>query len=121
MTTVRGARGALGRFGEDQAVRHLEEVGLGVLDRNWRCRWGEIDVVARDGGTLVFAEVKIRSGAGFGSAAESVTAAKVRRLRRLAACWLAAHPGEHGTVRFDVVAITRSRAGLAVDHLVAAF
>ena len=83
-------KGAVGRFGEQLAVRHLEAAGLRILDRNWRCAEGEIDIVAADGDTLVVCEVKTRSGTGFGDPAEAVVGAKAARLRRLALRWLAA-------------------------------
>jgi len=83
------AKDALGRYGEDVAVRHLLDAGWQVLERNWRCRVGEIDIVARDGGVLVFCEVKTRSSALFGVPAEAVRPAKVRRIRALACHWLA--------------------------------
>ena len=67
------AKDALGRYGEDVAARHLLSEGFVVLDRNWRCDVGEIDIVARDGDTLVVCEVKTRSGTGFGSPLEAVT------------------------------------------------
>jgi len=112
------AKDAVGAYGERVAVRHLEAGGMVVLDRNWRCRDGEIDIIARDGDALVFCEVKTRSGSGFGSPAEAVVPAKARRLRKLALLWLAdsgVHPPE---LRFDVVAVSRSRRGAAsVEHL----
>lgn len=119
---------AVGRFGEQRATEHLLALGCEVLDRNWRAgrgsgqRAGELDLVVRDGRTVVFVEVKTRSGRGFGTPAESVTGEKVRRLRRLAVRWLEAHP-EHGPapVRFDVVSVLRGRDGVEVSHLRAAF
>src|SRR3954463_14175263 len=99
---------ALGRFGEDVAARHLERAGLVLVERNWRCREGEIDIVAVDGHVLVFCEVKTRSTAAFGSPAEAVSPAKLQRLRRLAALWLADHPGGWADLRFDVVAVLRT-------------
>lgn len=76
-----------------------------MVDRNWRCRLGEIDLVARRGRTLVFCEVKTRSSAAYGSPAAAVTPAKQRRIRQLAMQWLSDHPGSHGDIRFDVVAV----------------
>ena len=111
---------ALGRFGEQVAAQHLEAAGLKVLARNWRCREGELDIVAWDPGErcLVFCEVKTRSGTGFGSPAEAVTVAKARRLRRLAAVWLAQGQGPRGDVRFDIVEVVRDRRlPLHVQHL----
>lgn len=100
---------ALGRWGEDLAARHLTDAGMQVLDRNWRCSQGELDLVARDrDGTVVFVEVKTRSGIGFGVPAEAVGRAKARRLRRLACCWLLEHRQPGGVeLRFDVVGIVK--------------
>lgn len=112
---------AVGRFGEDVAAGFLERAGFVVLARNWRCREGELDIVARDGDTLVFCEVKARSGTGFGTPAEAVTPVKARRLRVLAARWLAERRAEAPlrceAIRFDVVAVLRGRDGVSVEHL----
>ena len=116
-------RQELGRYGEDVAVAHLQAAGLEVLDRNWRCREGEIDVVARAGDVVVFVEVKTRSGTGFGEPAEAVTATKTRRLRVLACRWLAERrPPGALELRFDVVSVLRRRGNAPqVVHLQAAF
>jgi putative endonuclease len=115
-------RVALGSYGERVAVRALTDAGLLVLDRNWRCREGELDVVARDGDVLVFCEVKTRTGTGFGHPAEAVTAVKRRRLRQLACAWLAAHDQHAPDLRFDVVAVQVPPSGPAgVVHLRNAF
>ncbi|MDG6104464.1 YraN family protein [Dactylosporangium aurantiacum] len=112
----------VGRFGERLAVRHLIARGLVVLDRNWRCPSGELDVVARDGPLLVFVEVKTRRGGRFGAPAEAVDARKAVRLRRLAARWLAEHAGgRHPQVRFDVVSILLGGGTVGVEHLRGAF
>ncbi|GGL90451.1 YraN family protein [Nakamurella endophytica] len=113
----------LGRRGEDLAVGFLERQGLVVISRNWRCREGEIDVVATDGiDQVVFCEVKTRSGTGFGTPAESVTPDKRRRLRRLAQLYLSQHVDRWVRVRFDVVAVL-CRPGVppTVEHVRAAF
>lgn len=117
------AKDALGRRGEDIAARFLEQQrGLVLLSRNWRCRDGELDIVATDGTRLVVAEVKTRSGTGFGAPAESVTEAKAARIRRLAAAWLAAHRVGWCEVRFDVVAVLSPPVGeVRVEHLEGAF
>jgi putative endonuclease len=119
MTRVRQAVGA---YGERLAERHLTEQGLVVLARNWRCADGEVDLILRDGDDVVFCEVKTRRSARFGTPAEAIGFAKVARLRRLAARWLAesaAHPRE---VRFDVVAVLPQASGAAqVEHVRAAF
>jgi len=115
-------KGAIGRFGEELAAGWLQDAGLRILDRNWRCAEGEIDIVAADGDTLVFCEVKTRSGTGFGDPAEAVTAAKSARLRRLALRWLAAHGLGWRELRFDVVTVVRRRdADPVVRHLKDAF
>src|SRR6185369_13795840 len=111
----------LGRFGEELAVRHLIAGGAEILDRNWRCGDGELDIVALDGGTLVFCEVKTRTGARHGTPAEAVDARKVARIRRLAVRWLAEHPPRSGPVRFDLVAVSRDvtpgqPGSVHVDH-----
>lgn len=109
---------AIGRYGEDVAVRYLTDAGMRVLDRNWRCDIGEIDIVARDGDTLVVCEVKTRSTLAYGSPLEGVTRAKADRQRRLARRWLAAAGLRVPTVRVDVVAVLRGSRGAAmVDHL----
>jgi putative endonuclease len=112
----------LGSHGERIAVAYLTDVGLRVLDRNWRCREGELDVVAREGDALVFCEVKTRRGVGYGHPVEAVTPAKQRRLRRLAQRWLAAHDEHAPDLRFDVVGVLVRASGPAlVTHLRAAF
>ena len=107
----------LGRFGEDTAAAHLERAGLVLLERNWRCSEGEIDIIAVEGQVLVFCEVKTRSTAAFGSPAEAVTPVKLQRLGRLGARWLREHPGSWDGLRIDVVSVLRTPGGLVVDHL----
>lgn len=107
---------AVGRYGEQLAADHLAAAGLVVLDRNWRCRDGELDIVARDGDDLVFVEVKTRSSLSFGTPAEAVDRVKAARIRQLALRWLAAarerEPGlAWSSVRFDVVSVLRVRSG----------
>jgi len=119
MTTQRRAVGA---YGERMAERHLREQGLVVLARNWRCADGEIDLILRDGEDLVFCEVKTRRGDRFGTPAEAIGADKIRRLRRLAARWLAQTQVRPREIRFDVVAVLPQRRGATVvEHVRAAF
>jgi putative endonuclease len=117
------ASNAVGAYGERRAVAYLvHEAGMQVLDRNWRCADGEVDIVARDADAVVFIEVKTRRDREFGPPAEAVVAAKRLRLRRLAAQWLAEHPVHLEEIRFDVVSVLRPRRGPAlVEHLRAAF
>ncbi|OIV36735.1 YraN family protein [Mangrovactinospora gilvigrisea] len=115
----------MGRYGEDVAVRCLEAAGMRVLERNWRCRHGEIDIVAQDGDVLVVCEVKTRSGTGYQHPLAGVGERKAERLRLLAEVWLARRwprfdrrAGPPGGVRFDVVAVVRGRRGAAhVEHV----
>lgn len=114
-----GAKDALGRYGEDAAVRHAVTLGWTVLDRNWRCAAGELDLVALDGTELVVVEVKTRRSEQFGPPALAVTPVKLARLRRLTAQWLAAHDVRPGSVRVDVVAVLVPRRGAPqLEHLV---
>lgn len=110
------AKDGLGRYGEEVAARHLVDAGLAILERNWRCDLGEIDIVARDGDVLVVCEVKTRSGVGFGLPVEAVTRAKSLRLRRLAVRWLTEHDVHAPEVRFDVVGVLRPARGAASVH-----
>ena len=99
------ARLTLGKIGEDLACRELERRGYAVVERRHRQRGGEIDIIARDGKTLVFVEVKTRGGRAFGGAAEGVTWQKRRRLVRLAAEYVVQRRYDDCPCRFDVVAI----------------
>jgi putative endonuclease len=128
--TAAEGRGRLGRLGEEAAARWYSGAGYAVVDRNWRCPAGEIDLVAIEpgGAVVVICEVKTRSSTAFGSPEEAVTVAKQRRLRRLAALWLAGQRESRaarppvGAVRFDVAAVMVDRAGdLVVDVVVDAF
>lgn len=113
----------LGRDGEELAAGYLTAAGLQVLDRNWRCSVGELDIVARDGDVVVFVEVKARGGRSFGEPAEAVGPRKARRIRELACRWLAENrPPGRPELRFDVVSVVRPRGAAAeIEHLRAAF
>ena len=103
------AKDRLGRDGEDLAVRHLAAAGLDVLERNWRCREGEIDVVAREGDVLVVVEVKTRTSNRYGTPLESVTPRKLARLRRLAVQWMYDHGCAWARlIRVDVIGIVHA-------------
>lgn len=111
------AKQDLGRHGEQLAVTYLQTEGMEILERNWRCRHGEIDIIARDGAALVVVEVKTRSTRSHGTALESVRPAKLRRLRMLAARWLAAQPASFDTVRVDVVALESFAGDYSLRHV----
>lgn len=99
------ARVSLGELGETLACEELERRGYAILARRYRRRSGEIDIVALDGETLVFVEVKTRAGSTFGSGAEAVNGLKQRRMTRLACDFIARHGFADRSCRFDVVAI----------------
>jgi putative endonuclease len=118
VTTSAAPRLALGAYGERLAARHLTESGMVVLDRNWRCDAGEIDLVLRDGAVLVVCEVKTRTSHACGSPHEAVTPVKVARLRRLAARWVTEHDLHPADLRIDLVAVTMQRRGRPlVEHV----
>ncbi|GAA2013289.1 YraN family protein [Microbacterium ulmi] len=110
----------LGRAGEDRAVRYLESLGYEILDRNWRARDGELDVVAASHGELVVVEVKTRRTDGFGHPFEAIDSRKLRRLWRLAIAWIAAHPQQvqGRRLRIDAIGlIGADPASAPIEHL----
>ena len=110
-------RVALGAYGETLAARFLVDLGLVVLDRNWRCDLGEIDLVLRDGAVLVVCEVKTRSSTAFGAPLEGVDDRKAARLRRLAARWVAEHGIRPAEIRIDLVGVLVERGVVTdIDH-----
>lgn len=119
MTTTAASRRALGAYGEGLAARLLTaELGMVLLDRNWRCPEGELDLVLRDGDVLVACEVKTRRGDACGSPHEAVDDAKLERLHRLVWRWAEEHGVRPAGARVDLVAVQRPRRGPALlDHV----
>jgi putative endonuclease len=115
------ARQQLGILGETTACAELRRRGYAVLERRYRTRYGEIDIVARDGEVTVFVEVKTRVGRDFGGGAEAVTAAKQRRLSRMAIDFLARRRWHDRPCRFDVVAVDVSNGEPRVEVYTNAF
>ncbi|GAA4058466.1 YraN family protein [Nonomuraea soli] len=111
------AKDDLGRHGEQLAADYLTAAGMRILERNWRSRRGEIDILARDGVDLVVVEVKTRSSRSHGTALESVRPAKLARLRTLAAQWLSAQPSTFRAVRIDVIALERFAGDYSIRHI----
>jgi len=123
MTTTRAAAPrSTGAHYEALARSHLERAGLALVEANFTCRHGELDLVMRDRDVLVFVEVRYRRRSGFGDGADSVGRAKRQRLVRAASAWLAAHPQQaHATCRFDVVSIGGDADRPALEWLRNAF
>ncbi len=120
------AKDAVGAYGERVAVDYLVARGMEVVDRNWRCAAGEIDIVLRDGDAIVFAEVKTRRSDTFGTPAEAIAYRKRERMRRLALAWLGQperrSEQHYAEIRFDVISVSPQRAGAArVEYIRAAF
>jgi putative endonuclease len=112
------AKDVLGRSGEQAAADYLEAEGFRILERNWRCADGEIDIVAVDRHTFVVCEVKTRSGTCYGTPLESVSRLKRNRLRRLAVRWLTAHGVHFDQVRIDMVGVMRDASGgFIIEHV----
>lgn len=105
-----------GAAGEDLACRHLQAQGFAILARNYRCRSGEVDIVARDGEVTVFVEVKERSGRSHGEGYESVTLGKRQRIVRAARLFAAAHGLSERPLRFDVVSIDTGGPAVRLRH-----
>ncbi|MFC6237856.1 YraN family protein [Longivirga aurantiaca] len=117
-TGVVRAKDALGRFGEDVAARHLEAEGFVVLERNWRCADGELDILARDGDTLVVCEVKTRSSLRYGSPFEAITERKLHRLERLGMRWMRERGVRPQRMRVDIVSVLAPPGGRRViEHV----
>ena len=112
----------MGRNGEDAAAAWYTAAGYEILDRNWRVREGEIDLVVHGAGVIAFCEVKTRRGDAFGLPAEAVTVRKQQRLRLLAGRWLGAHASSASGLRFDVASVgPNGRGGWDVDVITNAF
>lgn len=114
-------RQSLGRRGEDLACEELTRLGYAIVDRRFRTRCGELDIVARDGGVLVFVEVKARSGSSFGSPFEAVTWQKRQRLSAMAESYLFLKRLSGVACRFDVVSVLEHRSGHTVELVRGAF
>lgn len=115
------AKDELGRAGEERAARYLKTIGYKILDRNWRCAQGEIDIVAAIGGNLAVVEVKTRRSAAFGHPFEAIDARKLRRLWQIAFAWVSEHPDDSRgrRLRLEAIGIMGADPSSAeVEHLV---
>jgi putative endonuclease len=112
------AKDVLGKDGEQAAADYLTGCGFRILDRNWRCASGELDIVAVERHVFVVCEVKTRSGTGYGTPLEAVRKQMQRRLRGLAVAWLTAHGIRFEQIRVDVVGLVREPAGsFTIEHV----
>ena len=118
--TARTPAQARGRWAEDRALDYLQQRGLRLLERNYRCRYGEIDLVMEEGSVLVFVEVRYRASQRFGGALESVDRRKQSKLLVTAKCYLKERRADR-PARFDVAALSRSPGGWSVDWVKDAF
>ncbi|MDP1809262.1 MAG: YraN family protein [Actinomycetota bacterium] len=114
-------RKIFGGSGEKLAAAHLKKNGYEIVALNWRCRLGEIDLIAKTGGVLVVCEVKSRRGSRFGSPLEAITAGKQARLRRLGEYYWSFNTDRSLTVRFDAISILQSGEKIEIDHIENAF
>jgi putative endonuclease len=118
MRSTHAQRKLLGDLGESLAAEFLTAAGYAVIERNWRCSDGEIDIIALDGSTVVVCEVKTRSSARYGAPLEAITPAKAARLYRLAGAWRRAHQVRPRPMRIDVVTVLRGPDGQPqIEHL----
>ncbi len=106
----------LGIQGENAAVDYLEALGYQIITRNWRCRFGEVDIVALHNSQTVFVEVKTRSGAGFGHPFEAITSSKVRAMRKTANAYCVANRAGP-SIRLDAIAVYLLHGKISIEHL----
>jgi putative endonuclease len=107
----------VGKFGEDAAAEFLASRGFEILERNYRCDIGEIDIIAKQGKSLIFAEVKTRTGGGYGHPFEAITHEKISRMRRLAQHWSSLHNFESLRIRLDAVSVLFRGGKVLIEHL----
>ncbi|WP_090735547.1 YraN family protein [Paenibacillus sp. Mc5Re-14] len=121
-TRGKDQRKAKGAMGEEAAALFLENLGYRILERNWRCRSGEIDLIAKQEHILVFIEVRSRSSSKYGTPAESVTARKITQVRQTAAVYLHMNGMGEFPIRFDMISVRLSaETAVVTDHYIDAF
>lgn len=112
-----GQKQLLGKYGEDVAAKFLQDRGYYIIDRNWRCSIGEIDLVAKYKSRLVFVEVKTRNGTGYGHPFEAITNSKVLRMRKLVSHWCVQNGALGSEVRLDAIAVLVRGGRVGIEHL----
>ena len=113
----KGSRMALGKWGEDIAEKYLKKKGYLIMERNFRCRLGEIDIIALDGKTLVFIEVKTRMSQKYGLPCEAINHEKLRHIERTAAYYMMLKPADHQEARLDAVEILKCEGKYYINHI----
>ena len=116
MTTT-NRRHVLGIYGERLAADYLTSLGYEILERNWRCSIGEIDIIAKDSDRWVFVEVKTRNGSGYGAPFEAITAEKLARIRKLVGEWCRLRKVNGVQVRIDAISVLVDRGAVKLEHL----
>ncbi|MBE0335451.1 YraN family protein [Paenibacillus sp. 23TSA30-6] len=115
-------RKAKGALGEHAAASFLENLGYRIIERNWRCRSGEMDLIAAQHDILVFIEVRSRSSSSYGTPAESITARKITQVRQTAAVYLHMNGIEDVPIRFDMISVRLiDETAVVTDHIIEAF
>ncbi len=114
-------RKKVGADGEDQAAKYLKAKGYRIIEMNWHCWLGEIDIISKDADTLVFCEVKTRSNQSLGHPLEAITVSKQEKLRRLGEAYIQVTPNNDTPLRFDVISIIANGDGNSLEHIKDAF
>lgn len=117
MTNPPNRRHVLGLYGEKLAGNYLQSLGYEILERNWRCGIGEIDLIVRDKSRYVFVEVKTRNGSGYGHPFEAITEVKLTRLRKLVSEWCRSRQLSGIDVRIDAVSVLVDKGRVHLEHL----
>lgn len=117
MTLAPNRKHVLGLYGERLAGEYLQSIGYEILERNWRCSLGEIDLIAKDHNRFVFVEVKTRNGSGFGQPLEAITELKLNRIRRLVGEWCRVRQLSGIDVRIDAVGVLVKSGKVQLEHL----
>lgn len=110
-------RRRLGKAGEERAAVYLDSIGYEILERNFRCRFGEIDIIAKDGDTICFVEVKTRSRTDHGLPCQAVDRKKILRIKRCAYVYLSRSDIDHKDIRIDIIELLYREGGFSIRHL----
>lgn len=112
-----GPKQTLGKYGEDVAAKYLEDRGYEIIERNWRCDLGELDLIARQKSKIVFVEVKTRRGTGYGHPFEAITSIKIARMRKLVSQWCLRNGQTGFDIRLDAIAVLVRNGKVGIEHI----